>query len=125
MFISARAEALSWHDSHSMGFTYKMTRPRAKQRRLKFSHDRSRRECLFMNAYNNYRLKTSLNRYLVKNLHNARQSVQYNLCLEGDFVRKSHLVYLIYIKRTSESEESVDASLVSSLIISRTKAQLT
>lgn len=125
MFISARAEALCWHDSHSMGFTYKMTRPRAKQKRLKFSHDRSWCECLFMNIHNNCRLKTSLNRYLAKNLHNALRRVQYNLCLEGDFVEKSHLVYSIKIKIASEFERAVNASLVLSLILSRTKAQLT
>ena len=92
MFISARAETLCWHDSHSMGFTYKATRPRAKQKALKFSHDLSWRECLFMNIHDNERLKASLNRYANKNLHNTLKSVQYILCLEDQFVEKSQLV---------------------------------
>ena len=70
VFISARAHALSWHDSNSMGFTYNVTRPKAKQKALKFSHDQSWCECLFMNIRNNCCLKTSLNTN-AKNLNNA------------------------------------------------------
>lgn len=47
MFIPARAEALCCYDSHPIGFTYKATPPSARQKALKFSHDRNWWSCLF------------------------------------------------------------------------------